>query len=132
MNELIEVAELAARVLREHSEAPRVATVSVGHLRGGWAAEFQLYGGPSTQQTVTAVAGWAAALGTTVSVIDHDSYVEISANATVDGRAVRAWDHLRGAEIVEFVLATGANVCGTSAEFTSAVLLGAFAAEAVA
>src|SRR5688500_2434591 len=109
MNELVEMTELAARVLREHPEAPRVVNVSVGYAstKGGWLAERQLHGGSTTQQTVESVAGWALALDTVVSVIDHSSsgYVEISATATVDGRGVRAWDHLHGREIADLISA---------------------------
>ncbi|MCP2242721.1 hypothetical protein [Lentzea aerocolonigenes] len=134
MNELMEMTELAARVLRKHPVAPRVAYVSVGYgsARGGLGVDFQLPGGRNAQQAVTSVARWAAALDTVVSVIDHDNYVEISAYATVDGGPVRVWDHLHGREIAELIMATGVDVYDTRTEFEPAVLLAAFAAEAVA
>ncbi|WP_158842662.1 hypothetical protein [Saccharothrix deserti] len=107
MSALAELVELAARVLREHPDAPRVIDVSVSGYSPG-EIRFQL----PARSELGAVARWALALGTTVVITPHSTYYGITATALVsapgmDAVRVEVWDHLDLAQLITLAQVLG-------------------------
>lgn len=129
---LVEPIVLGARVLAEHPEAPEVCGVDVRatidgplvslHIRCAW---------PRTaEDTVSCVAQWAVALGSSVLVEVHSDHVRIWASAVIDGCTVEAWNHLTVPQLVQ--LLPGLPGEGEQAAFEPAALLSVAASLAAA
>jgi hypothetical protein len=91
MNNLTKPTATAARVLREHPDLP-VAAIAIGWTSSSDGVAVQLQMPPRDEGV--AVAAWARALDTTVTLRGEDTYVWLGAVAEVDGCTVQAWNHL--------------------------------------
>ncbi|MEO6090647.1 MAG: hypothetical protein ABIQ18_46850 [Umezawaea sp.] len=123
VTELVTAAELVARVLSDHPDLPPIAAIMVGSKSGyGMTVQLQLHGGADP---IAAVAHWAQALNTTVTVQPHGTYVALDVVLTVDGRTVLVWDHLDPFDAVEVFARLGLPLPtrGTHVEISPAELL---------
>lgn len=133
MNEMVGLLEVAARVLREHPDAPAVTNVEVCHRSGhGLLVSLQLGYAAHLREITDAVASWALALDAAVQVVERKSYTEIAAYGVVDGQTVWVWDHLEPAQVVELLDRTGGSFEDGRMVFDPVALRGALAVRAVA
>ncbi|NKE59698.1 hypothetical protein FXN61_23960 [Lentzea sp. PSKA42] len=112
MSNLPELLKLAARVVRDHPDAPRVASVSVDY-RG---VRVQI---GSVHDSLRPIAKWAQALRTTVEITPHSNFYGATATKSVDVAGVGetcvvVWTHLELAEILMLARDLGVVVGATS------------------
>lgn len=112
MNDFPELLKLAGRVVREHLDAPRVASVSVDY-RG---VRMQI---GSVRESLRPIAQWAQALHTTVEITQHSNFYGATATKSVDVAGVgetrvEVWTHLELAEILMLARDLGVVVEATT------------------
>lgn len=134
MNELTEMTELAARLLRAHPDAPAVEEISVHVSQRARLVSFELAPEPKLRNSVLGIAAWAVALKTVVTVTDlrFMGACEIAADAVIDGRTVRVCNSLTPEHLGHLRALTGADFVDDKASFDPVALQTAFSATAVA
>ena len=103
---------MAARVVRDHPDAPRVASVSVDY-RG---VRMQI---GSVPDSLRPIAQWAQALRTTVEITQHSNFYGATATKSVDVAGVGetrvvVWTHLELDEILMLARDLGVLVDASS------------------
>ena len=134
MKELIEMTELAVRVLRSNPDAPAVDQVRVrGSHHTGQVLSFELVRELKLRDVVLAIAAWAVALDTTVTVVDLRTYgaVEIGAYTEIDGRKVRVTTALCQENLDLLMALTGAERGQETVSFNPVALQTMFSVTAV-
>ncbi|PRY36279.1 hypothetical protein [Umezawaea tangerina] len=126
---LAHAATVAARLLQDHPDLPRVVGINLRPLlvSDDVEVEIALQLSPDSDLTgvATAVTNWARTLDCTVSFSVADTFTQIAAQTRIDGHAMQVWNHLTPADTATVFTGLGlpAPTRGTHVEISPSALL---------